>query len=293
MLIKGLYAGFVGLFVFTSIAVADLAPLPGSVLNSSGVQTNTTVSVPTSGVSPQYYPVGFNFGYGGGFTASIDSIDTVIWCVDAEEDIGPPTHYQADLVQLSQIGSNTSYVRYGFVTNGWQLGLNGADAQQRYEMAAYLIDTYYPGVSASAGTVAGPTQPATLMDQEIQTAIWELLWNSSVTAQGGITWNDIQYGSTSTPLFDSTDMTYIAGKINEAQTWVLANPHSSLFDEYAVVSGGGLNSDDTLQSSGVQTYLVQLTPVPEPASVILLASLLVAAFALVRRTRTKRARDIS
>ncbi|MGH9436546.1 MAG: PEP-CTERM sorting domain-containing protein [Terriglobia bacterium] len=287
-MIKGLYAGFIGLFVFAGIAAADLAPLPGSVLNSSGVQTNTTVSV-LDGT----YPVGFNFGYGGGFTASIDAIDTVIWCVDAEEDITLPTHYQADLVQLSQIGSNTNDVRYGTVTSGWQLDLSGADAQQRYEMAAYLIDKYYPGVSASAGTVAGPTQPANLMDQEIQTAIWELLWNSSVSPQGGITWPDIQSGSkTSTPLFNPTDMTAITGYINDAQTWVSANPTASLFDNYAVVSGS-LNSDGTLHSPGIQTYLVQLTPVPEPASVILLASLLVAAFALVRRTRTKRARHIS
>src|SRR5579875_940005 len=270
---------------FAGFAAADPQPLSSSVLNGSGVQLYTSVNVPAGNPA---YPVSFNFGSGGGFTTTIDSTNTVMWCVDAEEDIAPPTTYNADIVEVSKIGSNSSDVRYGSVTSGqWQNSYTViTTTQQRYEMAAYLVSTY-PGVST--GTVTGPTQSPslTLDEQEIQTAIWEIMWNSSVSPQGSITYSDIANGSNGTALFTTSEKSTILSLITQAQTYVENNPNATLFNDYAVVSGGA-NSNGSLQSPGIQTYLVQLnspSAVPEPASVVLLGSLLAFVFLLTYRLR--------
>jgi hypothetical protein len=275
----GLYIGVIVMSgVFAGSAAANPQPLPSTVLNSSGYQLNTSVSV---GASNPAYPVSFNFGSGGGFTATIDSTNTIMWCVDAEEDIAPPTTYNADLVKLSTIGTNSSYARYGNVSSSqWQLNLSGDNtAQQRYEMAAYLI-SQYPGYPV------GPSPSNTLTDQELQAAIWETLWNSSVSPQGGLTYSKVFNGGGA---FNSTDETAVANYISQAQAFVNNSSNASFFNNFALVSGG-VNSNGSLQSPGVQTYIVPLyTPatVPEPASIVLLGSLLAGAFLLVRRLRAK------
>lgn len=266
-------AGFIALFVCAGIAIADPQALPANILNGNGALINTAVSVPSGNPT---YPISFSFGSGGGFSATIDGYSTVMWCVDAEEDISPPTDYSADLVQVSQIAANSNDVRYGNVTN-WQNNGPAPDytnytAEQRYEMAAYLIDTYYSPLPN------GPNPSNTLQSRSVQTAIWELLWND--TSSDGLSYSQVS-GDGSSP------GTYVTA----AENFVAANPNSSIFDDYAVVSGG-LTYGGGLKSPGVQTYLVQLTspsPVPEPASVILFASLLIAVFALRRRARGKRA----
>ena len=80
-----LWVGLItSLGVFAGLANADPEPLPGTVLNSSGVHIYTSVNVPAGNPT---YPVSFGFGSGGGFTTTIDSTNTVMWCVDAMEDI--------------------------------------------------------------------------------------------------------------------------------------------------------------------------------------------------------------
>lgn len=279
----GVYVGLItSLGLFTGIALADPQPLPSSVLNGNGVQLDTSVNVPSGNPT---YKVGFGSYAGGGFTATIDGVNTVLWCVDAEEDIAPPTTYNADLVEVSQIGSNLSDVRYDNATSTqWKNSLGSATVQQRYEMAAYLT-SLYPGVTST--DPAGPTQPATLQDQELQTAIWEILWNSSVSAQGGISYSEIASGNGT---FNTADKNAVTTDIASAEAFANNSANASFFNNYAVVSGG-VNSSGTLQSPGVQTYIVPLdTPsaVPEPASVVLLGSLLAGVFALTRRARAKR-----
>ncbi len=266
----------VSLGVFSVAAVADPVPLSSTVLNSNGVQIYTSVNVPAGNPT---YPVSFSFGSGGGFTATIDSTNTAMWCVDAEEDISPPTTYNADIVEVSQIGNNSSDVRFGNVgSSGWALNLGpGYDTpQERFEMATYLVNQY-PGLPG------GPTPSNTTTDQELQTAIWEIMWNNSVTSESGITFSAIQN--------DGTNMSNVAADITAAQNFVNANPNASLFNNYAVISGGA-NANGSLITPGIQTYLVQLDAVPEPASVVLFGSLVGGVLALTKRTRSKRVRNV-
>lgn len=265
--------------VFSGVAGANPTPLPSTVLNSSGYQLNTPVTVPSGNPT---YPVSFSFGSGGGFTSTIDSTNTIMWCVDAEEDISPPTTYNADLVKLSTISTNSSYTRYGSVSSSqWQLKLSGDNtALQRYEMAAYLI-SQYPGYPV------GPSPSNTLTDQELQAAIWETMWNSSVTPQGGLTYSKVSNGGGT---FNTADETAVSNYVSQAETFVNNSANASFFNNFAVVSGG-VNSSGSLQSPGVQTYIVPLyspSAVPEPASIVLLGSLLAGVCVLTRRFRAKR-----
>ena len=211
-----------------------------------------------------------------------------MWCVDAMEDISPPTTYNADLVEVSQISANSSDVRYGNVVgttgaNSWGISIPGDNtAQLRYEMAAYLT-SQYPGVTST--DPAGPNPSNTLTDQELQAAIWETMWNNSINSESGITLASVQSGDGS---FNSADETAVANYITAAQTFVNNPANASFFNSFAVVSGGVSSTGALLAASGIQTYIVPVdSPVPEPASFILFGSLIAGLFLYTRRLRTK------
>ncbi len=282
--------GLIGVLgLFTGLAVADPKPLPSTVLNGNGVQLDTSVNVPSGNPT---YAVSFGFGSGGGFTSTIDSVNTVMWCVDALEDISPPTTYNADLVQVSQISNNPNDVRFGNVSGTtWNqiAGVTDNNAQQRFEMAAYLT-SLYPGVTPT--DPAGPTQPQTVSDQELQTAIWEIMWNSSISSESGITLAQVQNGDGA---FNAADESVVTADILAAQTFVNNSANASFFNNYAVVSGGVAANGSLLGASGIQTYIVPLdapATVPEPASVVLFGSLLAGVFTLTRRARAKQIRTV-
>ncbi len=86
-------------------------------------------------------------------------------------------------------------------------------AQQRYEMAAYLVNQY-PGIPA------GPSPSNTATDKELQTAIWEIMWNNSMTPESSITYSQIQS--------DGANTTNVAADITAAQNFVNTNPPTPL-----------------------------------------------------------------
>jgi hypothetical protein len=273
--VVGLVTGF-GLVC--GLAIAD--PLPGSLIGPGGALLNVSVTVSSDPPNPEY-PVSFGFGTGGGFAATVDGYNTIVWCVDSEEDISFPTSYQADLVALPTVGTNASYVQYGNVSS-WSLAADYNTALFRYEVAAYLVSEY-------EGFPNGPSS-SDLNDQELQTAAWEMMYNSSVSSS--ITFGDVQDGDGA---FDTSDESQIATDISNAETCVLNDnaPGCSPFNpsDFAVLSGP-VTSAGNLTSGGYQTYLVDLTPVPEPSSIVLLlGALSICAILSGRRSHRKGLRD--
>ena len=276
--------------LFTGLALADA--FPASLLAPNGVLTNQAVDVLPDPPNPRY-PVKFTFGTGGGFEATVAGFDTILWCVDAEEDIWFPTKYSTDIVQLSTVATNASDVRYGNVSGvyssttnptGWALDLGASDndALARFEMAAYLVSQYGNFPAGPSGNDAA----SIAMNKEIQTAIWEITWNNSVSPGGGITYAAISSAAPS-GVPSATFLPAVQNYINQAQACI-DHPASCAFNpaNYAVVSGPltSVTSGD-LASLGYQTYIVQLTP--EPTSIALLG--VVGAWVFFARRRLKKA----
>lgn len=274
----------------SGILMAD--PLPSGILGAGGTLLNTSVNMQSLP-----YPVSFQFsttygnftGSGGGFAAKVDGFNTIVWCVDSEEDISLPTNYQADLVQLSTVAANSSDVRYGNVTgSAWNLNLGAAPydtAAFRYEAAAYLVSQYQ-------GFPNGPSS-SDLVNQELQTAAWELLYNSSVTAGYGITFSQIQTGGSTfngSPAALAQFQSAVSADVADAVACVLNGSTCPGFHpgNWAVLSGPVNPSGALGVDRGNQTYLVQLAPVPEPSSLVLFGGvLLVCGFLLHRGVRAK------
>jgi hypothetical protein len=211
----------------------------------------------------------FILGSGGGFTFMIDSTDSGMWCGD--DDGG--TYKADDFLGISKGGAHSSDARYDHV-NGRRVKLiSGNTAQRRYEIAAYLV-SHYPEISA-------PLKPSNAFtDKKIQTAIWEIVWNNSAGPHGGI--QD-----------DRTDRSNIADVL-KAVDFVNSSRDASLFNSDAVVSGG-LDSLGNEGSPELRTHIVELhspATVPEPTSVVLFGSLVVSFFAVTRRARAKRVRNM-
>lgn len=247
--------------MITSAAWAD--PLPAAILNSAGALLNTGVDIKSAAQGNPTYPVNFSFGTGGGFAATIDGYNTTVWCVDAEEYIWLPTTYQADVISLNSIAANAAYVHYGNVTGvyngtsnttGWQLDL-GADnnALARYRMAAYLVSLYQ-------GFPNGPS-PNSTQNKDLQTAIWEITWNHSLTPD--LTFGQIQNG------VGASDQAIVQNYITQAQAFADNGANAGFFENFAIVSGS-VNAAGGLTSPGYQTYVVQLNAVPEPAGWLVL-----------------------
>lgn len=260
------------------LCLANTQPLSMSNFNSNGAQLDTQVQATGSSVA---YPVNFNFGSGGGFAATIDHTSTIMWCVDAQEDISLPKTYNADIVLLSQIPQNQNYVRYANVSSSsWYLPLSNATAQQRFEMAAYLIKNDYPGFPN------GPSS-SSLQAQEVQTAIWKITWNGN-TSESGITSSQIADGGGA--LSSSADQQQVSDYVTAAETFVNTGGSAlaSLANSFAVISGPS-DSLGKLSANGIQTYLVQVAP--EPGYVMSLAVMfgLLAVFASRRKKALKQA----
>lgn len=188
---------FFGLLAFVSLTAAYAnAPLP----DSTYLGTNRPIAA--GGQINNVNPSG-----GGAFNGFISngttSWATTFWCVDSQLYFSPqnlnPLMFtsQANVIRLDQIPANAAFVRYSGVTDTgdpqWTNTFNTdsvqpawysaahqtlydrlpGTAQERYQMAAWLVSQYNPG-NDQAGLIAGLDR-----NIEIQKTIWALMNNTT------------------------------------------------------------------------------------------------------------------
>ena len=235
------------------------APLPGS---STYLGIVKPIAVNSwNGTSPG--------GGGGAFNGTVGAgasqVATTFWCVDDQLYFQLGMSGNANIIRLDQIVADDSRVRYGNVHNGSTFNSTTANtwtniqspnnealpdtAQERYQMAAYLISQY----TAISGNLQNglANQNSLPVNQrtnwEIQRTIWALTSNNTTTSQN-------------TP----GQTTFIGDWINKAR----ANYKSIDLTKWAVVSwtvnpNGVLGTLGYRNSAGArQTFLVQVVPEP-------------------------------
>jgi hypothetical protein len=263
---------FLTLTVTAAVAFADPAPITSS--SDIGLARSLVLSDTPAGSS--------QMGVGGGeFAGTVNGYSTLYWCVDDQEEFTFGDSGYGNVTLLSNVAANSSSVKYGNVTNGGTPGwTNTTDtfdsvalpgtATSRFEMAAYLVSQYNGFVGNESGAVVSNTA----QDLAIQEAIWSLTNNSSLS--GGfstISGNDT---------VNTTD-----------QYWIhqaLLNYASINTADWAVVSWTTDSLGNLNYQSDKQTFLVQVTPTPEPRfyGVLILAMAGLGFFARRRQLVTKR-----
>ncbi len=152
------------LLMAASLAVAG--PLPLSVLGPDNPQVTQVTAVPNL-----VCPPGFNCG--GMFTGTVGGNPTELWCVDSQRLVYQNQAVPASVHLISSLGAPgvDPEVRSSTVTgSGWKYyGSDSAlhTAQQRYTAAAWLIESYTPGMLNPANI---------LTNQEKLKVIWSLLY---------------------------------------------------------------------------------------------------------------------
>ena len=238
---------FLILTVVLACAIAVYAdtynPVPAQYLGiSKSIQVNGNVG----------YAAGPN---GGQFMGTIGGFSTYFWCVDDQLFFQPGQSGLANVTRLSDVSTYANEVRYGDVTNDaagtphWtNIIANGSNlpssAQERYQMAAYLISQYHGFDSTIL-----PEQRS----DAIQQAIWAITNNDSPFIQNG----------------GYKTISALPGDENTTGYWVdEARLHYGSVDmsRWAVVSWG-VDKNGTLGTAGYgsedgarQTFLVEAVP---------------------------------
>lgn len=200
---------------------------------------------------------------GGQFAGTLNGVDVLVYCVDAENvikgsDYGDPLEtYQTRLGPGTWTAADKNEVRAGNQMT-WQDGNNSLDSQFRYKMAAYLIESYagFPSILDNSA------------NDGIQLAIWKAL-----DIPGGSNFNFGHKG-----LVPAANAHYAS-----ALSFVNANPNASLFNSWSVLTNYRIDA----KHGRIQTFMVHSpsisTATPEPATFGLIGAVLVAAGVVARK----------
>ena len=225
--------------------------------------------------------ISYNFalaGGGGGALATLNGVPVQIFCDDFANEIYLPSSNTANVTTLGT-SVNLSETRFGGVSpNGWNTITltdgNSVDAQDdaffnspgrgssalaRYEMVAYLVSLYNPGLGGNT------------TNNQIQEAIWAIM---DPTAEG--------------PAIDPSSLSPDS-YLEQAATWYGSmntpgnqNVLNSFLSQFEIVSGANMTYSNGLGIGGFQEQIV-MTPEPRGGVWILLV-LMVGGFLVVRRT---------
>ena len=220
------------LLVMGAVAT-NAAPIP---LSATGV--GKTVSI----TGHPYNVLG-----GGGFSATIAGFETLVWCVDSQNEVTVGDMYVANVTLLDDwlLGMN-DLVEKG-ETTAWSDG-KSLTPLQRYQAAAYLVGQY-------SGFPDGP-DANTAANRNIQRAIWRTTHESG---GGGL------FPGANSYYTNAMNFIQLPGNIDFGKgTW-------------AVVSGPATLNGELLDKGTIQTFLVQVaaTETPEPATYGLIGAALV------------------
>jgi hypothetical protein len=262
---------FLTLTAGAAVALADPAPISTSNL---GLAQSLVLNDTPAGSS--------QLGVGGGeFAGTINGASTLFWCVDDQEEFYFGDSGYGNVIQLQNVAADSSYVRYGNVTNGGSPGWTNttdtvdstplpSDATDRFAMTAYLVSQYNGFTGSESGAVVQDTS----VDLAIQEAIWSLTNNSSLSGGfSAITGNDAD---------DTTD-----------QYWIhqaLLNYSSVNLADWAVVSWTTDSVGNLSWDANKQTFLVQVAATPEPSSYGFLIVAMAGLVFLARRRQLAQAR---
>jgi PEP-CTERM motif len=235
-----------GLIALALAGSALAAPIPPSYLG-----LGQTVKVVSNAI-----PVlsGGAFNAKAGDPTLANAVDTLFWCIDLENNISPgqpSATFVANVVRVSDTTAQAAYVQKGTTPtpSGWEDG-ESFNAQQRYNAAGYLVEMIIAGGSG-------------FTNDELQRAIWRLtdLAGGSTTAND-LFWENGAYTSA---------LNFMAGASpTTARTWATVSGVAAL--------NGSLSAVDRRQ-----TFLVEVSSVPEPGTYALMGGGLVLLAALRRR----------
>lgn len=113
----------------------------------------------------------FNVLDGGQFTATLDGLGILMYCVDDKNYLAVPGEYEVNVSTMADL----SKTRYGTTPTGSFFYGSGLSAYDRYISAAWLIGSYDLAVAANDQA----------LDRGIQSSIWKMMTTDSQFGDNG------------------------------------------------------------------------------------------------------------